>query len=74
MMLNEKLKLQLYELLVNKCEDDLKAQGKELYQEIVSTVEKEQALYLKKIEETTKAIEETLENKKTLAGGQNITN
>lgn len=63
-MLNQKLKLKLYELLVHRCEDDLKDQGKELYREIVSTVEKEQALYLKKIEETTKAIEETLENKK----------
>jgi hypothetical protein len=59
-MLNQKLKLKLYELLVNKCEDDLKDQAKELYQEIVSTIEKEQALYLKKIEDTTKAIEETL--------------
>jgi RNase P/RNase MRP subunit p30 len=59
-MLDVKLKLKLYELLVNQCEDSLKEQAKELYNEIILTVEKEQALYSKKIEATTKAIEETL--------------
>lgn len=61
-MLDTKLKLKLYDLLVIKCEEDLKEQALLLYREIVSTIESEQENFIKKIEETTKEIEEVLNN------------